>query len=257
MSAPPPLQRQRPVRPRVRQQAGRHPPAPRCCTSPAAVRRWYERELGWPATGHDPVELITGVRFDALELPADAGLAVLRRGVPTGPVALAGGRMLLLVAAGAAEELPGLLEWLEWGGVPLELSALGQGGRMPAPRPPDVHPSDVRLADARQPDARPPDPLRGGPEDPREVARCRPWPVWLRPPEPGREREPALPTTTLSARRGCGGVEEEGAPDLVRLVATAATECHRASVRRAACQPFAFSYASRTVAGTRPRSLTS
>ena len=62
---------------------------------------------------------------DALELPADAGLALLRREVPTGPVAYdrASRRIQLLVPEGSADELPGLLAWLEWDGVGLELTA--------------------------------------------------------------------------------------------------------------------------------------
>ncbi|MGW8380931.1 hypothetical protein [Streptomyces sp. ODS28] len=62
---------------------------------------------------------------DELELPADAGLALLRRGVRTGPVAYdrARRRCRLLVPEGTADELPGLLAWLEWEGVELELTA--------------------------------------------------------------------------------------------------------------------------------------
>lgn len=63
---------------------------------------------------------------DALEMPAEAGRALLRRrGLRTGPVAYdpMRGRVLLLVPPGSAEELPGLLEWLEWGGVELDLTA--------------------------------------------------------------------------------------------------------------------------------------
>lgn len=128
-----------------------------------------------------------GPAHDALMLAADAGLALLRRpDVRTGPVAYdaGSGRVQLLVPAGSAEELPGLLEWLEWGGIELELAWRA-------------------LFD---------------PDDPREAA------AWLRPPEPGREAD---------------GV------DLVRLVSAAATECHRARLRRAAhmsrAQPLAFS----------------
>ncbi|MEV0089922.1 SCO3374 family protein [Streptomyces sp. NPDC050738] len=141
--------------------------------------------------------------FDVLELPADAGYAVLRRLPVTGPVALVRERrMQFLVGAGSADELPGLLDWLEWGSVLLDLTALGTGGRITAPVPPS-------------------------------------WPgsrgaaVWLRPPEPGYEVEPTLP-----AFRGFAGVtagkERGGAPDLVRLVDTAATECHRARLLRGA-----------------------
>ena len=88
--------------------------------------RWYEHELGWAAVAGPPVQLVTGLRFDVLELPATAGRGVLRRmGAATGPVALMGRRMRLLVAAGSAEELPGLLDWLEWGGISLDLAVLG------------------------------------------------------------------------------------------------------------------------------------
>ncbi|OEU90584.1 hypothetical protein DB35_05335 [Streptomyces abyssalis] len=67
--------------------------------------------------------------YDALVLTAEAGLALLRRpGVRTGPVAYdhESGCVQLLVPEGSAEELPGLLEWLEWGGI-----ELGLAGRAP------------------------------------------------------------------------------------------------------------------------------
>ncbi|MET8679254.1 SCO3374 family protein [Streptomyces sp. NPDC004647] len=206
-------------------------PRPRPPLDPDAVRRWYERELGWAVAGGggQPVELLTGARFDVLELPANAGFAVLRRFPRTGPVAIDGRRMQLLVAAGSAEQLPELLDWLEWGGVALDLVALGRGDRMPAPRPTGS----------------------------REAAHGRTQPVWLRPPEPGCEVEPTLPTATLWGGSPGGGGGTELAPDLVRLLGAVATEVHRARLLRASCaQPFAFSYASRISAGTRPRSLT-
>lgn len=154
---------------------------------------WYERELGWATVPGPPVQLVTGLRFDVLELPAAAGRGVLRRvGAATGPVALLGRRMRLLVAAGSAEELPGLLEWLEWGGISLDLVALGADGRMTAPPPPG----------------------RGGSGAPGVGA-------WLRAPEPGREVESSLP----APRSGPWGRAE--APCLTRLVAAAAVECHR------------------------------
>lgn len=174
-----------------------------------SAARWYRRELGWAATDGSPVRLATGLRFDVLDLPVDAGAAVLRRVARTGPVALMGRRMRLLVAAGSAEELPGLLDWLEWRGVDLDLTALGAGGAITAPPPPG-RPGAQGAA------------------------------VWLRPPVPGREEQfPAL--------TGLGG--SGGAPDLVRLVDTAATECHRVrllrtartNARRTTDQPLAFS----------------
>ncbi|AXG78513.1 SCO3374 family protein [Streptomyces paludis] len=178
------------------------------------LARWYEEGLGWPTAAGPPVALLTGVRFDALELPADAGAALLRRIGPTGPVALHGDRMRLLVAVGGADELPGLLDWLEWGGITLGLTALGAGGRMTAPVPP-----------------------RWG------AATAQGAAVWLRPPVPGRERESALPAFVPFGQRGGSG---GGAPDLVRLVGAAALECHRARLLRrntfrTNTQPLAFS----------------
>ncbi|MGI5456772.1 SCO3374 family protein [Streptomyces sp. CA-249302] len=188
------------------------------------VRRWYENELGWatvPAArenpgekrgnpGEDtgfPVRLRIGDRFDVLDVPAEAGRAGLRHLLPGSPVALQGERMRLLVAAGSAEELPGLLDWLEWGVPALDLTALGEGTLMDAPPPP------------------------GRPDAAQGAA------VWLRPPEPGCEVEASLPT--MSAVGGVGG-----APDLVRLVDTVATQCHRLRLRRKGAQPPAFPLAS-------------
>ncbi|MGY0017756.1 SCO3374 family protein [Streptomyces sp. cg35] len=181
------------------------------------VQQWYEDELGWAVTaGPEGVRLRTGLRFDVLELPADAGFAMLGRCDPRSPVAVRGETMQLLVAAGSADELPGLLDWLEWGALPLDLVAVGADGFIDAPTPPGWTGSQ-------------------------EAA------VWVRPPEPGREVEEVLPAlTTLTAVStwsvvGGGG----GAPDLVRLVDTAATQCHRARLRRASAvpkdQPLAFS----------------
>lgn len=169
-------------------------PAPRSPFNRDGVAWWYEHELGWataPGDAEGPVELLTGLRFDVLELPAAAGFAVLRRVGGRWPVAVAGHRMRLLVAAGASDELPGLLDWLEWGGIALDLVALGAGDRTTAPIPPGWSGSGSPGAAS-----------------------------WLRPPEPGREVEPTLP-----AMSAVGGVT--GAPCLVRLVDAAASECHR------------------------------
>ncbi|MET9125293.1 SCO3374 family protein [Streptomyces sp. NPDC004528] len=208
-------------------------PLPRRPLDPSdRTRQWYENELGWTTVPGAPVRLATGMRFDVLEVPAEAGFAALRHLGPTSPVALhgnlperrggpggsggrpgrRGARMRLLVAEGSAEELPGLLDWLEWGTVPLDLTAIGAGGSIGAPLPPGVSGG----------------PLRAGAPGPQGAA------VWLRPPEPGCEVESSLPT--LSAMGGGGG-----APDLVRLVETMATHCHRIRLRRACAQPLAFS----------------
>ncbi|MGW0631607.1 SCO3374 family protein [Streptomyces sp. NPDC002758] len=182
--------------------------------------------MGWatvPGGPGEPLRLVTGLRFDVLDVPAEAGAAALRRLGPGSPVALQGGRMRLLVAAGSAEELPGLLDWLEWGTLPLDLTALGPNGHMDAPPAPERGCAGTRPV------------LAPGRFD-RPVQGAA---VWLRPPEPGCEVEASLPT--LSAVGGVGG-----APDLVRLVDTVATHCHRIRLRRAcagpsAAQPLAFS----------------
>ncbi|WP_030785667.1 SCO3374 family protein [Streptomyces sp. NRRL S-920] len=179
------------------------------------VRQWYENELGWATSpGPGPVHLLTGLRFDVLELPAEAGFAALRHLGPKAPVALRGETMRLLVGAGSADELPGLLDWLEWGDIPLGLTAVGAGGRIDAPTPPGWSGS------------------RGAA-------------VWLRPPEPGCEVEPTLPALVSLPTVGGGGTAHHSDPaagsDLVRLVDTAATQCHRVRLRRRSRQPLAFS----------------
>ncbi|MFI1014114.1 SCO3374 family protein [Streptomyces sp. NPDC020965] len=181
------------------------------CAPCVSWARWYESVLGWAVADGCPVRLRTGLRFDVLELPAGAGAAALRRldasGCATGPVALAGRTMRLLVAAGTADELPGLLDWLEWGGLDLSLTALGPGGVTTAPPPPG------RAAG-----------WHGGRTGSREAAG------WLRPPVPGREVEPTLPALAPFGS-GAGG-NRGGGPDLVRLLDAVATECHRTRLPR-------------------------
>ncbi|MBX9397757.1 SCO3374 family protein [Streptomyces sp. TRM72054] len=191
-------------------------PIPRRPVDPGdRVRRWYEHELGWPTVPGTPLHLSVGARFDVLDVPAEAGLAGLRHLVPGSPVAVQGDRMRLLVAPGSADELPGVLDWLEWGGLPLDLRVIGGdigSGVMEAPVPP----GDAAAGCAAEGGS-----LQGAA-------------VWLRPPEPGCEVEASLPT--LSAMGGVGG-----APDLVRLVDTVATHCHRIRLRRVCAQALAFS----------------
>jgi hypothetical protein len=184
-----------------------------------ATRNWYEREIGWATTLGRPLRLRTGLRFDVLDVPAGAGIPVLqrmrRRMARTGPVARAGDRVLLLVMAGSAEELPGLLDWLEWGGIPLDLRAHGTGGSIPAPLPPHA-PLPAHRA--------------------REAAYDRRWPVWLRPPEPGREVEPTLPALTWPSDRA-GSQRAHEPVGLAALLGALATECHRARLFPASAVP--------------------
>ncbi|MEU9356117.1 SCO3374 family protein [Streptomyces griseoloalbus] len=245
-------------------------PFPRRPLTPSddEVRHWYENALGWPTVPGDPVRLAVGVLFDVLDVPAEAGRAALERlgrglgpglerlgpGLGPGPgrpghafpVAVRGGRMRLLVAAGSAEELPGLLDWLEWGALELDLAAIGAGGSMEAPR---WVASGLAEPGARLPGSGAGDPCPVG-------SRARPLPpcrdgsqgaaVWLRPPEPGREVEASLPTLSAMGTRSALG-DGGGPPDLVRLVSTVATQVHRVRLRRGCAatradgQPLAFS----------------
>ncbi|WP_369171379.1 SCO3374 family protein [Streptomyces sp. R28] len=216
-------------------------PFPRRPLAPSdQVRRWYENELGWPVvpgTPGFPLSLRVGPRFDVLDVPAQAGHAALRHLTPHSPVAVRGERMRLLMSAGSAEDVPGVLDWLEWGTLPLDLATLGEGDLMEAPLPPEQGPvMAVRPLDTRSNKAV----RRPGVPEPGEV---RPLPlgrsdavqgaaVWLRPPEPGGEVEDSLPT--LSAMGGVGG-----APDLVRVLDTVATQCHRLRLRHGGAQPSA------------------
>lgn len=310
--------------------AGAVPPCPvvplprRSPETDDPLRHWYENELGWPVVPGEPVRLSVGPRFDVLDVPAQAGLAALRHLAPGSPVAVHGGRMRLWLAPGSAEELPGLLEWLEWGPLSpsLDLTALGAGttveapampvppaGGIPVPRPggPQGAPGSQAaawplrpygppgpyeegspgeaaggrpggpLTDGPATDG-PGGPLGGGPGRPAVYgpglegrAGCRPGPerpawagaawaageggfaasaawaaederfaasqgaaMWLRPPGPGCEVESSLPTMSALGGRA-------GAPDLVRVVDTVATQCHRIRLRRACAQPLAFS----------------
>ncbi|MFD0630567.1 hypothetical protein ACFQ9X_01780 [Catenulispora yoronensis] len=78
---------------------------------------------------------------DVVSVPEAAGREALVRllgygqpAVAPGPVALsAGGRVLFYVADGGAQDLPELLEWLDWGGVRLDLTAVA-GSDLTDPR---------------------------------------------------------------------------------------------------------------------------
>ncbi|MFI8093530.1 SCO3374 family protein [Streptomyces sp. NPDC086080] len=238
--------------------AGVPPPRRPLTPSHDGIGLWYENVLGWPTVPGTPVRLAVGVLFDVLDVPAEAGYATLehlehlgRRGPlePSGPpgglgppehrerfgqgfpVALSGGRMRLLVAPGSAEELPGLLEWLDWGAsLELDLRAIGSGGLLEAPCP-------VPACSVAAPGA-----VSGA------LCSSQGAAVWLRPPEPGLEAEASLPTLSAMGTRGVRG-DGAGPPDLVRLVNTVATHIHRVRLRRARAaaavrtdgQPLAFS----------------
>ncbi len=209
------------------------------------TRLWYENVLGWPTVPGVPPRLVVGVRFDVLDVPAEAGHAALERlgGAATGfPVALQRGRMRLLVAAGGADELPGLLEWLEWGGLGLDLRTLGEGCRMDAPAPwTGGTAAGAALPRGRQDAGRP------GEEDLRGRDGSQGAAVWLRPPSRVARRRPRCRRCRRWAREAREGTVTT--PDLVRLVNTLATQIHRVRLRRSGAgaavhgldQPLAFS----------------
>ncbi|MGW3206270.1 SCO3374 family protein [Streptomyces sp. NPDC001135] len=228
----------------------------------ARARHWYENDLGWATVPGRPLRLLTGVRFDVLDVPAEAGAGALRHLAPGSPVALRGDRMELLLAAGSAEELPGLLDWLEWGAVALDLRVLGAGGATEAPAPPAGVAAGLRAPAGVAAGLRAPAGVaagRGGLAGvaarvvppvtvldgaaPTGAGSMQGAAVWLRPPGPGGEVEASLPAMPALGREG-------SAPDLVRLVDTVAAHCHRVRLRRVraglptACrrdQPLAFS----------------
>jgi hypothetical protein len=82
-----------------------------------------------------------GVDFDVLRVPEPAGSWALRRligydqpALRPGPVAVQDdSACLYFVAPGAKEDLPELLEWLDWGGIDLGLRAYGAGEAVPEP----------------------------------------------------------------------------------------------------------------------------
>ncbi|MFF9091055.1 SCO3374 family protein [Streptomyces sp. NPDC014991] len=173
----------------------------------ARARHWYENALGWPTVPGQPLRLRTGVRFDVLDVPAEAGAGALGHLAPGSPVALRGDRMELLLAAGSAEEVPGVLDWLEWGAVTLDLRLLGAGGTVEAPPPTGAVTSG-------------------------RAGTVQGAAVWLRPPGPGRGVEALLPAMPAVGREG-------SAPDLVRLLDTVAAQCHRVRLRRLCAGPAA------------------
>lgn len=157
------------------------------------VRRWYENELGWPtvpaSTAESPLRLRLGLRFDVLDVPAEAGRAALRHLAGTSPVAMRGDRAEILVAAGSTEELPGLLDWLEWGALALGLRAIGTGGVMRAPRPPDPAVSGLGAVPSGRPTGPGEDEPLALPAHP-EPGALQGAAVWLRPPSLGARSRP-------------------------------------------------------------------
>jgi len=83
----------------------------------------------WAERPEEPVVLPCGTLFDIVSAPVLFGRRMLDRlrgdGPGSGPVAVYRGRMFLFAAPGAAQRLPTLLGWEEWG-------AAGRLGAMPS-----------------------------------------------------------------------------------------------------------------------------
>ena len=202
-----------------------HRPAPAVAHGIARVVR---ARAGLAADGGPPGRCVTGVRFDVLELPAEAGVAVLRASGRSPAGGAATGTMRLLVAAGSAESCRGC--WTGWSGAASPwIWRAGRGRSTPAPAPP------------------------GG----RGPARGPPSGCGL----PGRgatDRGRSLPTLPAGrcARRsaGCGG---DGA-HRSDAGGRARDRCHRIRLRGRGPVSRGPSRTPRGCsAGTRPRSLTS
>ncbi|MEY9859035.1 hypothetical protein ABH935_004662 [Catenulispora sp. GAS73] len=178
---------------------------------------------------------------DVVSVPEAAGREALSRllgygqpAVAPGPVALsAGGRVLFYVAAGGAQDLPELLEWLDWGGVRLDLTAV-PAEELTDPPVRWLHPATVPMQRPGGPAAavtaaaaanaandtgavqnRDSAALRAGKAEDVEgsegSARAD-----------GAARRPSYPTPGLPE-----------APELIALLATLAAACHRLAVAAA------------------------
>jgi hypothetical protein len=162
-----------------------------------------------------------GGSCDLLGMPFAAGLRVLDRmdrlARATGPVLRSRAELLLTVPPGAAEQLPDLLCWLGWAHLDTVLTGLAAE----APRP-----GGLRLLRLGRSPC--PEPLA------RLVDTCA----------------DACARLQLEHGRPEHGQPERGQPERGR----AHPQSHR---QTEPAQPWAFSYASRTLLGTRPRSFTS
>jgi Bifunctional DNA primase/polymerase, N-terminal len=176
-------------------------------TDPAVVEEWWRR---WPQAN---LGLVTGRRFDVLDLDGDQGVEALRAALSIepwehpGPVArTGGGGWHLLYAPTGLGNRVGLLPGVDW---------RGRGGLIVAP--PSQHASGTRYTWVRSLTA-------ALPEVPAAL-RCL-----LAPPPAGRTTLP--PATSPTGRRG-----SYGAAALTRerqAVTTAPPGCRNATLNRAA-----------------------
>ena len=160
---------------------------------------------------------------DVVSVPEAAGREALARllgygqpAVAPGPVALsAGGRVLFYVASGGAEDLPELLEWLDWGGVRLDLVAVPEAENTDPPVR-WLHPATVPLQRLGEP----PEASNGtGGTGATGTGGTGTGDTGTRTDDTRAARRPSYPTP---------GLPEP--PELIALLATIAAACHRLAV---------------------------
>ena len=150
---------------------------------------------------------------DVVSVPEAAGREALARllayaqpAVAPGPVAAtANGRVYFYVAPGGREDLPELLEWLDWGGVQLDLVAFA-ADELPDPPVRWLHPDGETAGIPNQAGV------------PNQVRRPPPANTSVRPEAPDTHATTAFPEP----------------PELIALLATIAAACHRLAVTRGA-----------------------
>ena len=161
---------------------------------------------------------------DVVSVPEAAGREALARllgygqpAVAPGPVALsAGGRVLFYVADGGAQDLPELLEWLDWGGVRLDLTAV-PGAELTDPPVRWLHPATVPMQRPGGTTAPAPTPTPAQPETDRTAA-------------PAGESHVSSITNGVSQRPSYPTPGLPEPPELIALLATLAAACHRLAV---------------------------
>ncbi|MEU7370226.1 bifunctional DNA primase/polymerase [Streptomyces hygroscopicus] len=113
----------------------------------------------WAQSPTAAVTLPCGTAFDVISMDALFGRQVVSRlwsdGPGTGPVAAQAGRVMLFAVPGAAQRLPALLGWEEWGAAAPPLLCYGRGDAVTVPPlfPPDPGPPPPGAAEHAAPES--------------------------------------------------------------------------------------------------------
>lgn len=178
---------------------------------------------------------------DVVSVPEAAGREALARllgygqpAVAPGPVALsAGGRVLFYVASGGAEDLPELLEWLDWGGVRLDLTAV-PAEQLTDPPVRWLHPSMVPMQRPGGPAAATTAAAVAAPAaGPGAVQNGDSAALRAEKPEDVEGADGAIRADGTARRRSYPTPGLPEAPELIALLATLAAACHRLAVAAA------------------------